>query len=188
MTFKDRLLGRDYIFETKPGLFSKDKIDDGTRLLVESIHMSEALTSVKNPVLLDLGCGYGVIGIVAANLAKSGKVYMVDTDIRAVKCAKINAKLNLLENTETLASDGFEQLESIMFDLVLSNPPTHLPKDVILEFLEGGKAHLKQDGKLYFVTERRIKPFIKREFERIFGNYKEITYGPKHTVSLATNS
>lgn len=175
------LLGKQYIFETKPGLFSKDKIDSGTQLLIE--HMSIN----KTDSVLDLGCGYGVIGLVAADLASKGIVYMVDTDIRAIKYSKINAKLNNINNVEIIPSDGFDELKGITFDVILSNPPSHTPKETIRELLNGAREQLNPNGKLFFVVERRIKPMYKREVEKAFGDYEEISSGANHVVLLAFN-
>ncbi len=73
-------------FETKPGLFSKGEIDKGSSLLIDRMEISSTDT------VLDLGCGYGAIGLVAARMANRGTVWMVDTDVRAVQYATINAK------------------------------------------------------------------------------------------------
>lgn len=176
------LKGKDFQFETKPGLFSKNEVDAGSKLLIE--HMVIKPTDT----VLDLGCGYGVIGLVAASAANQGKVYMVDTDIRAVKYSKINASLNKISNVQIVASDGFEELPNIQFDVVVSNPPSHLPKETIIEFIEGARQHLTKGGKLYFVDEKRIKPMIKREFERVFGNYELLSQNSVYVVSAAVQT
>lgn len=176
---KTVLRSKQYCFETKPGLFSKDKIDSGSRLLIENMIIN------PNDIVLDIGCGYGVIGLVAASLAFKSKVYLVDTDIRATKYSKININLNHLENVEVLASDGFEAVPNTRFNVVVSNPPSHLPKETMIEFICGAKKQLKNGGKLYFVNEKRLKPLIKREFERVFGNYEAVAQNSTHVVSLA---
>lgn len=182
MRIQAQLRGKNYQFETKAGLFSKDKIDAGTRLLIEHMDIQSADT------VLDIGCGYGVIGIVAAELASKGKVYMVDVDIRAVKYAKTNAELNGIKNAKVLASDGFDEVKHIKFDKIVSHPPTHVPKETIIEFIEGAKKSLKKTGKLYFVTEKRIKPLIKREFERVFDNYYVVEENNEYVVSATHNT
>src|SRR3989344_3993019 len=109
-------------------------------------------------VVIDLGCGYGVIGLVVASLATEGKVYMVDVDIRGVEYSRSNAELNNIKNVEVIASDGFKQVPEVEFDVVVSNPPSHMPKETIIEFIEGAHKRLRKGGKLYFVNEKRIKP------------------------------
>lgn len=179
MDINVEILGRPYTFKTKPGLFSKNEIDPGTLLLIETVEISPSDT------VLDLGCGYGPIGIVAAGKAFKGKVYLVDADIRAVKHSEENVKLNNIRNAEVRISDGFDNLKDIEFDLVLSNPPSHMPKETLIEFIEGAFRQLKASGKFYFVTEKRIKPLIKREFERVFGNYEETAQKGVYVVSVA---
>lgn len=179
MKFQTTLRGKGYLFETKGGLFSKNEVDPGTRMLIEKMEINPADT------VLDMGCGYGPIGIVAASLAKSGKVYMVDVDIRAIKYSQINAELNMADNVEIFGSDGFEKLDGLQFDKIMSHPPTHASNEVLTDFIEGAKEHLKPQGVLYFVTEKRVKPFIRREFERVFGDYEEIASEKEWILSSA---
>ena len=180
MKIQTKLRRKKYIFETKAGLFSKDKVDKGSALLIEN------MTIQNGDKVIDLGCGYGAIGIVAARLTPSGFVYLVDTDIRAVKYSQINVKLNKVNNVAIVASDGFEKIpRDLIFNIVVSNPPSHMPKETIIEFIQGAKEHLVDNGKLYFVTERRIKPLIKRLFTKYFENYKTLTSKAQYVVSIA---
>ena len=175
--------GKTYTFETKAGLFSKDKIDKGSLLLLSNVNIN------NDDVILDIGCGYGAIGLVIAGQTSRGKVYMVDTDIRAVKYSKINAKLNSISNVEILLSDGFKNVsKELKFDVVLSNPPSHMPKETIIEFIEGSRKYLKKGGKLYFVTEKRIRPMIEREFLKEFHNYELIKSDSTYAISFASQS
>lgn len=174
------LRNREFQFRTKPGLFSKDKIDRGSQLLIETIEIK------SDDTVLDIGCGYGPIGLVAATLAKNGKVYMVDVDIRAVKFSQINAELNNITNVEVIPSDGFEDLpQNLMFDVVVSHPPTHVPKEMLIYLIRDAHKRLNPGGKLYFVTEKRVKPLIQREVKKVFGNYKIVNSNFHYSVSLA---
>ena len=166
-------------FETAPGLFSKDHVDRGSILLIENMEIDPTDT------VLDIGCGYGPIGLAAAVRAYKGKVFMVDVDIRAIEYSRINAELNKITNVQIIPSDGFEDLPKGHFNVVLSNPPSHTPKETVVKFIKDSKSRLHKDGKLYFITERRIKPFIKREFEQIFGNYEAVAANDTFVVSLA---
>lgn len=181
MKFNVLLRGENYVFETKTGLFSKDRIDDGTKLLIEKMQINPTDT------ILDLGCGWGPIGIVAAKLSNQGKVYMVDTDIRAIKYSQLNAELNNVKNMEVKLSDVFENLGKIKFDVICSNPPSHSANETLIEFMEGCRKHLKNKGRLYLVVEKRISLFIKRELNRIFNDYKLVGLSPKHTLFLCSN-
>ena len=180
MQIKTTLRGREFVFETKPGLFSKEHVDPGSLLLIENM-------AVKNgDTVIDLGCGYGAIGLSMASLIPNGKVYMVDTDIRAVEYSKRNAQLNQIKNVEIVASDGYANLpKDLKCDLIVSNPPSHTPKETIIEFIEGAKNRLNEGGKLYFVTEKRISPMIKREFVRVFGNHETVNSKLQYVLSMA---
>lgn len=172
-----KLLAKDYRFETKAGLFSKDHIDEATLFLINHMEIN------PTDIVLDIGCGYGPIGIVAATRAYKGKVFMVDVDIRAVKYSRMNANINKVTNVEVIPSDGFEDLPKVHFNVVLSNPPSHTPKETVIKFIEDARTRLHNKGMLYFVTEKRIKPMIKREFERVFGNYEAIASTNEFVIS-----
>ncbi len=181
--FTQTLFNREFIFQTKPGLFSHTKFDSGTKLLLNTMEIA------PTDKVLDLGCGYGAIGIIAATLAHNNTVYMVDTDIRAVKYAKTNARANNINNVEIMPSDGFEALDkNLMFDVILSNPPNHSPKETFVEFFRGAKDHLKKNGKLFFVTERRLTPMVKRELLSVFGNFKRQAHDSEYIIGLAINN
>lgn len=180
MTIKAILRGKEFVFETKVGFFSKDHVDPGSFLLIENVDVA------NGDIVVDLGCGYGAVGLSLASLTPKGKVYMVDTDVRAVEYSQRNAKLNQIENVEIIASDGFAKLsKTLKCNLVVSNPPSHTPKETIIEFIEGAKVRLIKGGKLYFVTERRIAPMIKREFMRVFANYDQVATKLQYTLSVA---
>lgn len=117
MTINTDFFNEHYIFETKPGLFSKDKIDRGSSFLLEKIKIK------SGDIVLDLGCGWGPIGIVTAKRFHPKMVYLVDTDIRAIKYCDINIKLNNVHNAKAILSDGFENLGRI-HNLMLFYP-TH---------------------------------------------------------------
>lgn len=180
IVFRANLRGFDLIFHSTWGLFSPREIDAGTRLLLENIEVKEA------DVCLDLGCGYGAIGITMAKLASNGKVYMVDKDFVAVEYAKKNYRLNKLRNCEVRLSNAFSNIERyLMFDLIASNLPANVGKEMLYIILSDAKAHLKDGGKLYVVTIAGIKDFIKRNFMNIFGNYEKVRQGREHAVHLA---
>jgi|SRR3989344_2024789 len=182
MRIKATVRGRELEFETKAGLFSYEHIDPASLLLIENVEVRDG------DRIIDVGCGYGAIGLALAGLTPKGKVCMVDTDIRAVEYSLINAKLNRIKNVEIVAGDGFAKVpKESRFEVVVSNPPSHTPKETILEFIAGAKNRLTEGGKVYFVTERRIVPMIKREFERVFGNHKIVGTKMQYSVSLAYN-
>ena len=183
MTIKVSLRGNNFIFETKAGLFSKERVDPGSLLLIENVEVEDG------NIVVDLGCGYGAIGLAIARLTPNGKVFMVDTDIRAVEYSLLNAENNHIHNVEVLASDGFSRLsQNLSFNVVVSNPPSHTPKETLIEFVEGAKDRLDQGGRIYFVTERRIVPLVKREFIRVFGNHSILCSEGQYSLSSAQNT
>lgn len=174
-----KLRGKSYQFHSKPGVFSKNRIDRGTQLLTETMVIDD------DDVVLDLGCGYGVIGIVAADLAPNGKVYLVDSDIRAVNLAKENVKLNNVRNAEVLITDCLEAVREVKFDKIVTYPPTHSGDEVIEEFIRGSKLGLKFGGTLFVVTLSRLAPYFKRKIENIFENVAIAKHSKTHTVFQA---
>ena len=179
-TLQENLRGHELAFTTTYGLFSYKKIDDGTRLLIEAIKLKDGDN------LLDLGCGYGPIGIALARDNPKSKVYMVDRDFVAVEYAKKNSKHNHLSNCEVLLSNGFSNLKGLKFNVIASNLPSHFSNDMLEWMLQDAKNHLKAGGKLYVVTVSKLNKFIKREFENIFGNYEKVAHSKMYTISSAT--
>ncbi len=171
------LLGNSYTFRTKPGIFSRKKLDAGTLSLIDTMELN------ASDKVLDLGCGYGPIGIVAAHLAPKGQIYMVDTNIRAVRCTRYNVAANKCSNVRVDVSDGFDAVNDIIFDAIYSNPPTHSGRDVIMPFIHGAYEQLKPGGQMSMVV---VKPdsFMKA-LNRIFGNVKIRLQSDQHTVISA---
>ena len=171
------LLGRNYNFQTRPGIFSRKEIDAGTLLLIETTDIRESDT------VLDLGCGYGPLGIVAAHIAHKGNVHMVDTNIRAIRCARYNIAANGCHNAQAHVSDGFEAVNGIDFDVIFSNPPTHSGKDVILPFIRGSHRQLKFNGRIFLVVTKP-QAYLGM-LQQTFGNAEIIRQGERHTVLSA---
>jgi len=148
---------------TQAGVFAHRGIDPGTRLLIESMRVSPTAR------VLDLGCGYGVVGIVAAKLAPRGPVTLVDSDIRATRLAERNLALNGVANAQVVLGDGVHDLpKGARFDVVASNPPTHSGRDVLDELVAGAYRVLRPRGQLYLVVNRLLS--LRREVESVFGN------------------
>lgn len=179
IVFRKQLKGFDFTFHTTWGLFSPKDIDEGTELLINNIEVNPQDT------ILDLGCGYGAIGVTLANLCPHGKVHMVDKDFVAVEYAKKNAELNNVENTEVYLSNGFSNVQEMNFDLVVSNVPAKVGKELYWIMMNDAKNHLKIGGKIYFVFISGLKEYFKRNFREIFGNYAQVAQSKTYTVALA---
>ena len=178
--FRTELRGIPLTFSATWGLFSPKAIDAGTQLLIEHLDIQE------NETCLDLGCGYGAIGITLAKCAQTATVYMTDKDFVAVDYARKNVKQNQLQNCHVLLSNGFSHLPDIQFDLIASNLPANVGKELLQIFLTDAKQHLKPNGRLYVVTISGLRAFIKRNFLSIFGNYRKVKQRHTHTVAMAT--
>ncbi len=180
--FEDNIRGFDIAIHSSWGLFSPKEVDSGTRLLMDCLEINES------DVCLDMGCGYGVIGVVMAKLAPNGKVYMIDRDFVAVDYARKNAEFNHIRSYEAFLSNAFSHIpDGLQFDVIASNLPAHVKKEVLYLMLSDAKKHLKIGGKLYVVTMARLRDFIKRNFTEIFGNYDKVNkvkQSREHAVHL----
>lgn len=167
--------GTPYRFATGSGVFSKERVDRGTLLLAESVRIGEG------DEVLDLGCGYGVIGIVFAGHA--GSVVMTDINERAVELAKTNVKLNGLKNAEVLQCDLYDRLGGRKFDKIVCNPPIRAGKSVVNKIIEGAAGHLEPGGTLYLVarTKQGAKSIAKK-MEQVFGNREYVRKGGGYRV------
>jgi 16S rRNA (guanine1207-N2)-methyltransferase len=159
----ERVRDLDLRLTTQAGVFAHKGLDLGTRLLIEAMHVAPTAR------LLDIGCGYGAIGISAAKLATKGEAVLVDSDIRATRLAQRNIELNGLTNATVILGDGTNDLPpKSRFDVVASNPPTHSGREVLDEMVAGAYQVLKARGQLFLVINRLLS--LKREVEDVFGN------------------
>jgi len=150
------------------GIFSKDKIDLGTLVLLESLSLPD------KGEILDMGCGYGIIGITAAKLKPSLKVTMVDINPTAVKLARENIERNCIACAEAIHSDLYTNLGGKKFDAIISNPPLAAGYGVIFPLIEGALDRLKDGGYFQIVLRRGINA-IPRRMEEVFGNVELIS-------------
>ncbi len=180
LSISANLLGNELTFNTRWGVFSPRAIDEGTLLLMKYIG-TEA-----NDVCLDLGCGYGPIGLALAKHCINGEVHMVDKDFIAVELSNNNAKLNNLPNAKAYLSDAFSQVPNeIKFDQIISNVPAKVGREQLSIMLYDAFDLLKPGGKITFVTINGLRDFIKTNFKSVFGNYKKLKQGQKYTISQA---
>ena len=163
--FTATILGHKLNFATASGIFSPRDIDTGSYTLM--LHMDLK----ARQKILDLGCGYGAIGIVAAKLFKSSEIVMVDINERAVACAKNNIRLNDIKNAVAKQSYAFSGLKGEMFDVILLNPPQTAGLEICYSLIEGSFEHLKIGGSLQVVVRRRKGgERLSGRMEELFGN------------------
>ena len=135
-------------FRTDAGVFSKGEVDDGTDLLLKSL--PEEMTGD----ILDLGCGWGVIGICVARRWPDTRVTMADVNLRALELARGNAERNRAE-VRCLESDGMEALKGSLFDVVITNPPIRAGKQVIYRMFADAEECLRPGGSLILVIRKQ---------------------------------
>ncbi|MGQ0571266.1 MAG: methyltransferase [Armatimonadota bacterium] len=145
-TLRVQLRGRTWSFQTDAGVFSPRGIDAGTRLLIETMRVRRA------DRVLDLGCGYGAIGLVAASLAPRGQVWMTDVNQRAVALAEANAVAHGLTNVRVLVGETAAAIRDGTLDLVVTNPPIRAGRRVVAAFIDSAWRVLRPGGRFYLVA------------------------------------
>ncbi|WP_066072277.1 class I SAM-dependent methyltransferase [Neobacillus soli] len=137
-------------FKTDNGVFSKREVDFGSRLLIESFEIPE----VEGPVL-DVGCGYGPIGLSIAKDNNDRLVHMVDVNERAIELAKENAALNRTENVDIYESDRLLNVKGSNFAAIVTNPPIRAGKKTVHDIFEQSSMHLAAEGELWVVIQKK---------------------------------
>ena len=133
-------------FCTDAGVFSRDGLDFGSRLLIETVH------PLLHGRVLDMGCGWGAIGVLLARLCPDAQITMADINERAVALAARNARQNGV-SAETLVSDGYENIAP-SFDAIVTNPPIRAGKQTVYRILDGAKTRLAPGGRLFLVIRK----------------------------------
>lgn len=169
--------GIKFIFDVATTLFSTFTIDHGTDMLIR--HMT-----LNNPkTILDLGCGYGPIGIILAKTNPEAQVTMIDTDLLAVRYSNINIKKNNLSNAVAIGSVGMEQVLDKNFDLIVSNVPAKIGEEAITqEFIMTPFAQLNPDGELWIVVVNALNHLIPRIGPKYHLNMKLIRKRSGHSL------
>ena len=132
-------------FQVDTGVFASHGLDPGTALLIE------ALNPRPSDRILDLGCGWGAVGIAAARLAPQGHVVLTDVNRRAIALSRANVARNRVTNAEVRPGSLFDRLGGATFDLIATNPPYHIGREAILALLAEAPRHLVPDGRLLLV-------------------------------------
>ncbi len=162
------------------GLFSAKRIDEGSALLLK-----ELAAMPPQATVLDLGCGYGVIGLTLATLWPEAKVVCVDKDMLAVETTQANIERNKLTNVVAVLSPGFRDAPAGPYNVIVSNLPAQAGNEAIDQILLDAYERLADDGSLIVVTVVGLKRYIKRRMQALFGNYHKAKQGPRHVVSEA---
>ncbi len=180
LSIQTNLLNHNLTLKTRWGVFSPRAIDGGTMLLMNYLDIA------STDKCLDLGCGYGPIGLAVAKSCPEGEVHLVDKDFVAIELSMMNAKLNQINNTQVYLSDAFSAVNrQNYFDQVVSNVPAKVGREQLSIILYDAFDALKPGGKITFVTINGLRHFIKDNFKSVFGNYKKLKQGQKYTIAQA---
>lgn len=165
--------GIDLKFNTDAGVFSKMRVDYGSGVLIK------AMKDISFPKanILDIGTGYGPIGLFAAKFWPDQEVDMIDVNERGLNLARENAKLNNIENVSIYASNCYEQIDNDKkFGLILTNPPIRAGKKVVNEILIGANAHLVSGGVLLVVIQKKQgEPSARKNMINTYGDCEILT-------------
>lgn len=180
-SIKTMLRGMEMNFTTDAGVFSRDYIDYGTRLLIETMELPPGAK------ILDVGCGYGPIGIAAAKLDPNHRVTMIDVNERAVELAERNAQMNDVRNVRVLISDLYEAVEERDYDAVLTNPPIRAGKQTVHAIFSGAREYLKEGGSLWVVIQKKQgAPSAFKKLQELYEDVEEITKDKGYRIFRAT--
>ena len=175
---KIKLKKLDYELLSASGVFSKKELDKGTKLLIENCLVKDG------DDVLDIGCGYGVVGISLAKLYNI-QVLMTDVNERAVKISRMNVKKHNLKNIKVKKSNLYEKIDE-KFDVILSNPPQTAGKKVCFDIIEGAKENLKKGGSLQLVARhQKGGKELEKKMKSVFSKVEQIAKGSGFRVYVS---
>jgi len=177
---------KTFRFKTDAGVFSKKRVDYGTTLLIDSVQYPQSSK------VLDLGCGYGPVGIVTSSVLEKGHIQMVDINERAVELAEFNIKINHNNIGQRVfisvfQSNGFEKVMDYDFDFILFNPPIRAGKILVYQLFEESFRHLSVNGQLWIVIQKKqgAASAIKK-LESLFRKVEEVGRSKGYFIVCAT--
>ncbi|HNZ08768.1 MAG TPA: methyltransferase [Bacillota bacterium] len=174
-----KYIGRTFTFTTDAGVFSKGKVDRGTDLLLE------ALQGVSCESFLDMGCGYGPVGVCYKAAHPETAVFMGDINERACELAEKNSSQNGV-STSVRQTDGFQAFEGIKFNCIAMNPPIRAGKEVLRRLMSEAKVALTGGGRLYIVIRTRQGASSMKDYlDGLFGNCEDVERGSGYRVLMS---
>ena len=183
-TWNVQLLGESFTFTSDKGVFSKGGVDFGSRLLIE--HFKEPKTKGD---ILDLGCGYGPIGIALASAHKNRHVILSDVNERALHLATQNKDINHIDNISVVNSDGLSDMMDHTFAAIVTNPPVRAGKKLIYTMFRDSWKVLKEQGQLWAVIQKKQgAPSAKAELQHVFGDVIIVARSKGYYILRATKS
>lgn len=177
---RTHLRGKSFEFLTASGVFSKKRVDLGTRLLIESMVLPQ------EGYVLDIGCGYGAVGIAAATFNPNLRVIMVDVNERAVRLARQNAEKNYVSNVEVRRGYLYEPVKDLVFSCVLSNPPVSAGMETVKAIISEAPEHMASKALFQMVVKSKIGgKRLLMVFEEAFGNIEVLARKSGYRVLMS---
>lgn len=162
--YKTRIFDKEFCFNTDNGVFSKSKLDFGTRCLLENLPLEE----IKGEIL-EVGCGYGVIPIILTRTVdKIDSFDAVDVNKRALHLAEMNKKENFSPKVNFFFSNCYQNINK-KYDVIISNPPIRAGKNIVYEIVMNARNYLKEDGKLFIVINKdQGAKLLYKDLEKVY--------------------
>lgn len=174
------LRGVPFEFLTASGVFSKNRVDLGTRLLIDSMALPES------GCVLDVGCGYGAVGIAAATFNSNLRVVMVDVNERAVWLARKNTEINRVSNAEVRRGHLYEPVKDLTFNCILSNPPVSAGMETVKAIIAEAPKRMSDGALFQMVVKSKIGgKRLQSLFEEAFGNCTVLSRGSGYRVLMS---
>ncbi len=169
--------GRLFTLRSDAGVFSRGRLDAGTELLIDALDIGPGAR------ILDLGCGYGAIGVVAATLSEGVHVVLTDVNERATALAKANLRANRIENAEVRSGDLYEPVRGMAFDHIACNPPIRAGRAVVDRIVSEAPDYLLAGGSLWLVARtKQGAESIRSRMTRAFGHADVVKRGGGYKV------
>ena len=180
--FHDTFLGQDYLFHSCNDLFSKDRLDEGSKTLISAF--LDNVTVSKNDYVLDLCCGYGAIGIVISKNVGC-KIDMCDINQTAISLCKKNVDTNRAKIQDVFVSDMYSNVDK-QYNYIITNPPIKTGKKLLFSVIDGAKDHLVQGGSIILVIRKDLgAESLKKHMIQVFGNCETIKRNKGYHILLS---
>lgn len=182
-TLEVKLKGNTLKLYTDSGVFSKERVDYGSQVMIEAIDVAV----FPNEKVLDMGCGYGPVGLSLAKAYPDLAVDMVDVNERALDLARKSAEANQIQNVKIYPSSIYEEVKEQEFGAVISNPPIRAGKKVVHQIISEAHQHLADQGVLIIVIQKKQgAPSAKQRMIDVFGNVERIGLDKGYWVLQST--
>lgn len=179
-----RLKGNTLSFTSDNGVFSKNTVDFGSELLVESYDIPEQFQKAS---LLDIGCGYGTMGLAYGKAYPELSIEMIDVNERALVLAQENVKKNGIHNVDIHESNLYDSVKKSQYEIIISNPPIRAGKIVVHTILEKAYDYLAENGQLVIVIQKKQgAPSAQKKMEEVFGNCERIQWDKGYWILVST--